>query len=131
MKFLIALSIIISSSFSFGQNNTDTIYYKSGMVRAGHIYKESKIAIRYTYLSDNGKVKTSSVRKSFLNKYTIGDKHNSVATDFTSKNQSTTIKEAEKHQNKSSVAPIAFAAVGVGVLATVVVSFYLLLNSIF
>ena len=88
MKFLIALSFIITTSISFGQDYSDTIYYKNGMVRAGYIYQESNSSIKYYYLKDNGKEVSSMARKSLLQAYTVGDKQNSVATDFTSPSMS-------------------------------------------
>lgn len=133
MKFLIALFFLIGSTTSFGQSEyTDTVYYKTGMIRAGIIFKESKTAIRYSYLNNRGKVMTANARKSMLNKYTVGDKDNSVATDFTSTNLSTTVQHGgDSNPNKQNSHKIrgAGAAVIGGGLATLCIVFLVSLNS--
>ena len=137
MKFLIALFLLIGSTTSFSQSEyTDTIYYKTGMIRAGIIFKESNTAIRYNYLNNRGKVITTSARKSMLNKYTIGDKENSVATDFTSNNLSSTVQSGgdsnpnnERKGNRAG--PLVVGGVIVGVTAVLVGGFIILVNSIF
>ena len=118
MKFLIAFSFLIISTISFSQSEyTDTIYYKTGLIRAGVIFKESKTAIRYNYSNAKGKVMTTFARKSMLNKYTVGDKVNSVATDFTSTNLSPTVQSGGDPNNErksNSAAPLVVGGVIVG-----------------
>ncbi|MFT6982638.1 MAG: hypothetical protein ACJAUD_001405 [Crocinitomicaceae bacterium] len=68
MKFLTAIFFLIGSATSFSQSEyTDTVYYKTGMIRAGIIFKESKTANRYNYSNNRSKVMTSRARKSMLN----------------------------------------------------------------
>ncbi|MFT6502054.1 MAG: hypothetical protein ACJASQ_002179 [Crocinitomicaceae bacterium] len=135
MKFLIVLFILIGSTTSFSQSEyTDTVYYKTGMIRAGIIFKETNTAIRYNYLNNRGKVMTSSARKSMLNKYTVGDKENSVATDFTSTNLSTTVQSGgdsnPSNQNNTKVRGGAGAAIIGGGLAALGIGFLVTLNAI-
>lgn len=127
MKFLIALGFLIVTSLSFGQKEyTDTIYYKTGLIRAGIIWKESNSSIRYNYLNNRGKVMTATVRKSMLNKYTIGDKQNSVATDFTSNNQSTVVENGGRQSGGNAPYAVPIIAgglvIGMGVAVLVVIT---------
>ena len=119
MRLSILFCFLLGTGFLYSQDYTDTIYYKNGRVDAGLIYKETKNAIKYKY-----KNKKALVRKTFLNKYTIGDEQNSVASNWTSPNPVTEQNEIErqerrknrkKENRKARVAfGAAFGVVGVG-----------------
>tara|TARA_B110000908_G_scaffold148091_1_gene180328 strand:- start:3 stop:419 length:417 start_codon:yes stop_codon:yes gene_type:complete len=138
MKLLIALFFLIGSTASFSQSEyTDTIYYKTGFIRAGVIFKESKTAIRYNYLNAKGKVMTTSARKSMLNKYTVGDKENSVAVDFTSPNLSSTMQSGgdSNTNNERKINAAGRLVVGrllsIGVVAALTAGVIILVSAIF
>lgn len=121
---LLLLSLLLLSNLLYSQDFTDTIYYKSGMVRAGIIYKESKGGISYQYLHSNGKVKTAFVRKAMLNAYNVGDERNSVASDWRSSNPLTDEKREQKKQNikKTKAAGNAFAMIISAAVVTPIVA---------
>lgn len=138
MKLLVALFFLIGSTASFSQSEyTDTIYYKTGFIRAGVIFKESKTAIRYNYLNAKGKVMTTSARKSMLNKYTVGDKENSVAVDFTSPNLSSTMQSGgdSNTNNERKINAAGRLVVGrllsIGVVAALTAGVIILVSAIF
>ena len=76
-----ALGILIGS-FSYSQNFSDTIYYNSGKVEVGQIYKVNKFSIRYYKANTKGEVKKIFVRKGFLSSYTIGKEGNDELEGF-------------------------------------------------
>lgn len=86
MKFLLALSILICSSFSFSQDYYDTIVYKTGVVRVGEIIKEGNAAIKYNYYGTGGRVMTTSARISMLESYTIDGVKNGLEPEFNASN---------------------------------------------
>jgi hypothetical protein len=98
MKVLILFIFLIGADFIYSQDLTDTIYYKSGIVRAGIIYKENKHSIKYKYRNDNGKIRKTLVRKMFLNCYTVGDKQNSVASNYTSQSPESEIQRKARKE---------------------------------
>ena len=62
----------------------DTIYFRSGKVQAVRIFKETKSIIKYYFSTSNGRISTAVVRKYTLNKIIIGDKSNSLISDYES-----------------------------------------------
>ena len=115
MKNLLLLSFLTVVSLTYSQDLTDTIYYKSGQVRAGKIYKESRSAIKYVYLNSNNKIRKTFVRKIFLNAYTVGNEQNSIASNYTSPNP-VSKEEREERKEDSKV-----EARNVGIFASVIV----------
>lgn len=116
MKSFILFSFLIAASLTYSQDLTDTIYYKSGQVRVGRIYQESKSAIKYEYFNDNDKIKKAFTRKIFLNGYTVGDKQNSIASNYTSPNPVSKEQREEKKEKGKHEAQ----RVGVGVTGVVI-----------
>lgn len=90
MKNLLIILFLFIAHLTFSQEFTDTIYFKSGEVRAVKIWKESKGSIKYNYSYRGGKTKTAVARKAMINRFTIGDKKNSVASDYESTRQRST-----------------------------------------
>ena len=138
MKTLVIAFFLISAHLTFGQDYSDTIYYKTGMVRSGQIFRETKNTIKYNYVGNNGRVITMTARKSMLNKFTVGDENSSVASNFESANKSSLVETGNSSSNPNSNAAVAVVAVGGGIIAvvvgvgvSVVVVFVALLNSIF
>lgn len=68
MKNLILLLFLCLGTFSFSQEYTDTLHYKSGMIRHVHITKQVGNTIYYDYVNAKGKVISSSVNAGQLKK---------------------------------------------------------------
>lgn len=118
MKTLIIFLFILGAHLTFGQEYTDTIYYKTGMVRSGQIFKETKNSIKYNYLGKNGRIITTTARKSMLNKFTVGDENSSVASNFVSDKQSLVNSGRSEEELKSERRAV--AGVGVGFLIVII-----------
>ena len=86
MKFLIVSFFLITTSLSFGQTYTDTVAYKTGMVRAVNIIKISGTSIRYQYKNLSGKSMKASVRFSMLDWYTMDGERDDLLPDFNASN---------------------------------------------
>ena len=71
---------------SFGQDHTDTVAYKTGVVRVGEIVKVSGTIVRYEYRNLSGRIMTSSIRTSKLDWYTIDGERNYLLPDFNPEN---------------------------------------------
>ncbi|MFT6245515.1 MAG: hypothetical protein ACJA0U_002542 [Salibacteraceae bacterium] len=133
MKNLLLFSFLIVASFTYAQDLSDTIYYKSGKVRAGKIYQESRSAIKYEYLNNNNKIRKTFVRKIFLNAYTVGNEQNSIASNYTSPNPvSKEEREERKEDSKVESRNVGiFAGVLVIAITGVVVGIGILIFSAF
>ena len=81
MKFTLALLFVITTSISFGQGYTDTLSYKTGMIRAGQIIKVTNTTIKYKYMGETGKEMTTMVRFSLLSWYTMDGVRDNMEPD--------------------------------------------------
>lgn len=126
MKNLIIILFLFAAHLTFGQNFTDTIYFKSGEVRPVQIWKESNTSIKFNYSYRGGKTKTAVARKSMINKFTIGDKANSVASDYESTRQRSTEKTVTTTEDK--VAGGVFVAVLIAVPTALLITLIAILN---
>ena len=86
MKNLLIICLLFCANSVFSQEYTDTIYYKSGLVRYGSIIKDTDAMIKYRYENDMGRVMTTSVRKGMVKDYTIGDQPGDMGESFTPTN---------------------------------------------
>lgn len=92
---------MIGASFTYAQDYPDTIYYESGLIRAGKIFDEDILYIKYLYLHKSGKEKTKVANKAGLIKYTIGDQSSSRFSNYTSKKRPPGMKNRYMTTNKA------------------------------
>lgn len=86
MKILLAFSILICSNFSFGQDYTDTIVYKTGVVRLGQVFQEGNTSIKYNYIGESGRIMTTTARYSMLESYMVDGVKNGLEPEFNASN---------------------------------------------
>lgn len=87
MKLIVAVSLILSSGLTFGQEQeSDTLVYKTGLIRVGQIVRISNTAIKYEYINDFGRKMKTSVRISMLEWYSMDGEKNELKPEFNAGN---------------------------------------------